>query len=562
MSEQIQDAVAQQEHRVIIPSYAQWFSRDDVHDIEKRSLPEFWSGKSRSKTPEVYREFRDFMIDVFRQDPTEYLTVTACRRNLAGDVASVIRVHQFLEQWGLINYQIDPRTRPSVLGPRYTGHFQITLDAPDGLKPQIVQQANESTGPAPVPTAEGVAASVPASSGGEATATASETPAPASEAPEASETPATESSEAPVEPKPETDAPSSTVPNGSSSSSASASASAPAVPVKVEDVEPSSMVLRRAIYDTSSDALALMEEHQRRFQALTTRQYNCFTTGEDVTKERFHNLQSKQVVGATALKQSLFPSNYTAADYVRLESVQQDLSAWTDGELLLLLEGIEMYDNDWTQIAYHVGTRSKDSCLAKFLQLPIEDAYLPSSSKTNSKPNGAPTTKHNDSTDNEDSDPISTLVAKLKSKLSASPLSSEEVGKLSAQSKAAGETVAQEQHDRLSQLVQLQVQKLDVKMKKFEEMEAVVEAERRELETLRLQLFTDRLALNQQTEKVGALLKSATEQSGEEGLKLVEEARELAHTTPRLATETKEETKTELEPVSVQAPLTYKFWSA
>lgn len=555
MSEQIQDAVAQQEHRVIIPSYAQWFSRDDVHDIEKRSLPEFWSGKSRSKTPEVYREFRDFMIDVFRQDPTEYLTVTACRRNLAGDVASVIRVHQFLEQWGLINYQIDPRTRPSVLGPRYTGHFQITLDAPDGLKPQIVQQAEngsttgavgtEGTTETPaVPTSEGTPAP-------EAAAT-SET-AVAAESAASTEGAAAESDS--VAPKPETDAPtapnSSTTTNGTSTTPNSSN-----VPVKVEDPEISSMVLRRAVYDTSSDALALMEEHQRRFQALTTRQYNCFTTGEDVTKERFHNLQSKQVVGATALKQSLFPSNYTAADYVRLESAQQDRSAWTDGELLLLLEGIEMYDNDWTQIAYHVGTRSKESCLAKFLQLPIEDPYLPAKETTKD------TTKGIKNEDDEKEDPISALVAKLKTKLSTSPLSSDETNKLSAQSRAAGETVAREQHDRLSQLVQLQVQKLDVKMKKFEEMERVVEAERRELETLRLQLFTDRLALNQQTEKVGALLRSATEQPAEEGVKLVDEARELARTTPRLATETKQETKAELEPVSVQAPLTYKFWSA
>lgn len=41
-----------------------------------------------------------------RLNPTEYLTSTACRRNLAGDVCAVMRVHAFLEQWGLINYQV------------------------------------------------------------------------------------------------------------------------------------------------------------------------------------------------------------------------------------------------------------------------------------------------------------------------------------------------------------------------------------------------------------------------------------------------------------------------
>jgi hypothetical protein len=46
------------------------------------------------------------MINSYRLRPTEYLTVTACRRNLAGDVCAIMRVHALLEQWGLINYQV------------------------------------------------------------------------------------------------------------------------------------------------------------------------------------------------------------------------------------------------------------------------------------------------------------------------------------------------------------------------------------------------------------------------------------------------------------------------
>uniref|UniRef100_A0A1A9WM73 SWIRM domain-containing protein n=1 Tax=Glossina brevipalpis TaxID=37001 RepID=A0A1A9WM73_9MUSC len=50
-------------------------------------------------------------IEKLEIDPTEYLTNTACRRNLAGDVCAIMRVHAFLEQWGLINYQIDTELR-------------------------------------------------------------------------------------------------------------------------------------------------------------------------------------------------------------------------------------------------------------------------------------------------------------------------------------------------------------------------------------------------------------------------------------------------------------------
>ena len=54
----------------------------------------------------MYLAYRNFMIDTYRLNPTEYLTSTACRRNLAGDVCAIMRVHAFLEQWGLVNYQV------------------------------------------------------------------------------------------------------------------------------------------------------------------------------------------------------------------------------------------------------------------------------------------------------------------------------------------------------------------------------------------------------------------------------------------------------------------------
>lgn len=49
---------------------------------------------------------------------------------------------------------------------------------------------------------------------------------------------------------------------------------------------------------------------------------------------------------------------------------------WTDQETLLLLEGLEMYKDDWNRVADHVGTRTQDECIMRFLQLPIQDPYL------------------------------------------------------------------------------------------------------------------------------------------------------------------------------------------
>lgn len=98
-----------QNHAIILPSYSAWFDMHEIHNLERKALPEFFNNRNRSKTPAVYKDYRDFMVNTYRLNPAEYLTVTACRRNLAGDVCAIMRVHAFLEQWGLINYQVRRR---------------------------------------------------------------------------------------------------------------------------------------------------------------------------------------------------------------------------------------------------------------------------------------------------------------------------------------------------------------------------------------------------------------------------------------------------------------------
>jgi SWI/SNF related-matrix-associated actin-dependent regulator of chromatin subfamily C len=112
LEDQARKYLAQQTHQVIIPSYSAWFDMSKIHEVERRALPEFFNSRNRSKTPSIYKEYRDFMINAYRLRPTEYLTVTACRRNLAGDVCAIMRVHAFLEQWGLVNYQVRLKLSP------------------------------------------------------------------------------------------------------------------------------------------------------------------------------------------------------------------------------------------------------------------------------------------------------------------------------------------------------------------------------------------------------------------------------------------------------------------
>ncbi|XP_071943281.1 SWI/SNF complex subunit SMARCC2-like isoform X2 [Antedon mediterranea] len=140
---EILDNVTEQTFHIIVPSYAAWFDYNSLHAIERRALPEFFNAKNKSKTPETFLAYRNFMVDTYRLNPQDYLTFTACRRNLAGDVCAIMRVHAFLEQWGLINYQVDSENRPTPMGPSPTPHFNIFADTPSGIQPMQPSNRNQ-----------------------------------------------------------------------------------------------------------------------------------------------------------------------------------------------------------------------------------------------------------------------------------------------------------------------------------------------------------------------------------------------------------------------------------
>ncbi|XP_059488123.1 SWI/SNF complex subunit SMARCC2 isoform X2 [Neocloeon triangulifer] len=243
-----EDNVTEQTHHIVIPSYAAWFDYNAIHTVERRAMPEFFNGKNRSKTPEIYLAYRNFMVDTYRLNPTEYLTSTACRRNLAGDVCAIMRVHAFLEQWGLVNYQVDAECRPTPMGPPPTSHFHVLADTPSGL--------------------------------------------------------------APVNP-PKTPQP--------------------------------------------SAAKTLLD--------LDKKDPKIKTEGEEAIGANFGLKLDQYTKKPAAMR------NKTAANMAR---------EWTEQETLLLLEGLELYKDDWNKVCEHVGSRTQDECILHFLRLPIEDPYLES----------------------------------------------------------------------------------------------------------------------------------------------------------------------------------------
>lgn len=61
---------------------------------------------------QVYLAYRTYMVEQYRVSPREYLSYTDCRRRLAGDAGAILRVHEFLDQWGLINDQVPDEGKP------------------------------------------------------------------------------------------------------------------------------------------------------------------------------------------------------------------------------------------------------------------------------------------------------------------------------------------------------------------------------------------------------------------------------------------------------------------
>jgi SWI/SNF related-matrix-associated actin-dependent regulator of chromatin subfamily C len=126
--------------------------------------------------------------------------------------------------------------------------------------------------------------------------------------------------------------------------------------------------------------------------------YTCDTCGVDCTRERYHSLKQRDYeLCPPCYLDGRFPSTMYSGDFVRLTTAHSGINGvepdkingntaaegvvpkeeddWTDAEVLLLLEGIEMYDDDWVAVSEHVGTRSREACIVKFLQLPIDEGY-------------------------------------------------------------------------------------------------------------------------------------------------------------------------------------------
>ncbi|XP_023747544.2 SWI/SNF complex subunit SWI3C isoform X2 [Lactuca sativa] len=75
-----------------------------------------------------------------------------------------------------------------------------------------------------------------------------------------------------------------------------------------------------------------------------------------------------------------FVAGHSSLDFIKVDSTKDygDLEAdsWTNQETLLLLEAMELFNENWVEIAEHVGTKSKAQCILHFVRLSIDETPL------------------------------------------------------------------------------------------------------------------------------------------------------------------------------------------
>ncbi|KAK6114912.1 hypothetical protein DH2020_007181 [Rehmannia glutinosa] len=79
-----------------------------------------------------------------------------------------------------------------------------------------------------------------------------------------------------------------------------------------------------------------------------------------------------------------FVAGHSSLDFLKVNSMKDygdgdgDGDSWSDQETLLLLEGMQLYNENWNKIAEHVGSKSKAQCVVHFVRLPLSGAQLES----------------------------------------------------------------------------------------------------------------------------------------------------------------------------------------
>lgn len=270
----------------VVPVHCGWFSWTKIHTLEERSLPSFFSGKLENRTPELYMEIRNLIMNKFHANPNTRIELKDLSEISVGDLNAKQEIMEFLDYWGLINYHPFPETGSSILN--------IDADEAektDSLLEKLYQFDKE----------ESFAQAV--------------------------------------------------------------SKSSVATPTLASRLFPESSI---------ADELMTAEG--------PSVEYHCNSCSADCSRKRYHcQKQADYDLCTECFTSGKFDSDMSPSDFILMEPADAagaSSGKWTDQETLLLLEALELYKENWNEIAEHVATKTKAQCILHFVQMPIEDPFM------------------------------------------------------------------------------------------------------------------------------------------------------------------------------------------
>uniref|UniRef100_A0A1J3JXW1 SWI/SNF complex subunit SWI3D n=1 Tax=Noccaea caerulescens TaxID=107243 RepID=A0A1J3JXW1_NOCCA len=109
-------------------------------------------------------------------------------------------------------------------------------------------------------------------------------------------------------------------------------------------------------------------------------EYHCNSCSADCSRKRYHcPTQADFDLCTECFNSGKFSSDMSSSDFFLMEPAEAPgvgSGKWTDDENLLLLEALELFKENWNEIAEHVATKTKSQCMLHFFQMPIEEAFL------------------------------------------------------------------------------------------------------------------------------------------------------------------------------------------
>ncbi|QID85954.1 transcription factor [Saccharomyces pastorianus] len=429
-----------QAHEIVIPSYSKWFSLDKIHSIEIQSLPEFFTNRIPSKTPEVYMRYRNFMVNSYRLNPNEYFSVTTARRNVSGDAAALFRLHKFLTKWGLINYQVDSKLLPKNIEPPLTSQYSTRHDAPRGLFPF------ESYKPS----------------------------------------------------------------------------------IQLPDMAKLKKMMNTS--DSESTLYKYLKESKRKYDDISRLSNTPDNDNGDKSNKNIEKSPDES-------DENLLEYDETSRPLKKIKILEQIDKNWSKEDLQKLLKGIQEFGADWYKVAKHVGTKSPEQCILRFLQLPIEDKFLYGDGNTKgANESGLGPLKYAPHLPfSKGENPVLSTIAflvglvnpKTVQAMTQRAIQSEETiesQKKEISDKGSFENVKEGSEIALSslglrshvfatheerqmnlltnELIRLQMEKLDSKLNHLKKIESFMELERKTLERQQENLLIQRLNFNQNSNKI------------------------------------------------------------